>query len=148
MTLRIVAALALIAGASAGATDLSTSVPIPGSWRYAPAIDGSDAVFANAAGNPQLIVHCTRATRRITISTPASAAAPSVNVWTSSLERSVAAAFNPASGRLAIDFANYDPLLDAIASSRGRVGFTIGVQPPLVVPAWAEPARVIEDCRA
>ena len=147
MLLRIGAALALFLASSAGAQDLDTAAPIPGSWTYAPASDGSEAVFTNAAGSPQLWAHCTRTTRRVTFARPAAAAAPFLNVWTSSLTRSVGSAFNPATGRLTIDLANYDPLLDAIVSSHGRVGFTVGTQPPLVVPPWAELARVIEDCR-
>ncbi|MEA3080075.1 MAG: hypothetical protein QOF05_1483 [Sphingomonadales bacterium] len=147
MTVRNIAALALLVASSAGAQGLDTATPIPGSWTYAPTSDGSEAVFTNAAGSPQLWAHCTRATRRVTLARPAAAAAPFLNVWTSSLTRSVGSAFNPATGRLTIDLANYDPLLDAIVSSRGRVGFTVATQPPLVVPPWAEFARVIEDCR-
>ena len=70
-----------------------------------------------------------------------------MNVWTSSLTRSVPASFNPATMRLTIELAAFDPLLDAIASSRGRVGFSVGAQPALVVPPWAEAARLFEDCR-
>jgi hypothetical protein len=41
-----------------------------------------------------------------------------------------------------------DPLLDAIVFSRGRFAVEAGMtMPPLVVPAWPEPARVLEDCR-
>jgi hypothetical protein len=148
MKFRVVAALALLAPSSLCAEDLATATPISGSWSYAPTSDGSEAVFANSAGSPQLWVHCTRATRRVSISKSATAAARSVNVWTSSLERSIASSFNPATGRLTIDLATYDPLLDAVVSSRGRVAFTVGAQPSLVVPPWAEVARVIEDCRA
>ena len=144
----IAAALALLMPSSLGAQDLSTAMPIAGSWTYSPTSDGSEASFAAASGSPQLWVHCTRATRRVTISKAATAAAPLLNVWTSSLVRSVASSFNPATGRLTIDLGNYDPLLDAIVSSRGRVGFTASPQPSLVVPPWAEVARVIEDCRA
>jgi len=148
MRLQIAAALALLAVSSAEAQDLSTAAPVAGSWSYAPMTDGSEAVFANDSGMPQLWVHCIRATRRVSISRAATAAAPLLNVWTSSLAKGLPSSFNPTSGRLTIDLANYDPLLDAIVSSRGRVGFTVGAQPPLVVPPWAEPARVIEDCRA
>ncbi len=144
---RIAAALALLAASPARAQDLSTATPIAGSWSYAPASDGSEAVFTNSAGSPQLWLHCMRATRRVAISRPATAAAPFINVWTSSQSRSVASSFNPATGRLMIDLAAYDSLLDAIVSSRGRIGFTVAAQAPLVVPPWAEPARVIEDCR-
>jgi hypothetical protein len=148
MTSRITAALALLVATSAHGQDLSTATPIIGSWSYAVAPDGSEAAFTNETGSPQLLVHCTRATRRVTISRLASTAAPSISVWTSSLERSVPASFNAANNRLTIDLANFDPLLDAVVSSRGRVAFTVGTQPSLVVPPWAEVARVIEDCRA
>ena len=40
-----------------------------------------------------------------------------------------------------------DPLLDAVAFSRGRAAFSDSGQPTLVVPSWAEAARVVEDCR-
>jgi len=148
MKLQIAAALALFITASAIAQGVSTATPIAGDWSYAPAADGSEAAFANGSGSQQLFVHCTRATRRVTIARPAAVAATSMRVWTSSLERSVPSSFNPATGRLTIDLANFDPLLDAIVSSRGRVAFTVGTQPSLVVPPWAELARVIEDCRA
>ncbi|MFL6777388.1 MAG: hypothetical protein ACJ8FN_13490 [Sphingomicrobium sp.] len=154
MQLPIAAILALAAASSATAQsapaigDLNTATPLAGNWNYAPAADGSEATFADSAGNGQLWVHCTRATRRVSIAKRASAPAPVLNVWTSSLTRSVGSSFNPATGRLTIDLATYDPLLDAITMSRGRVGFGIGGEPPLVVPAWAEAARVIEDCRA
>jgi hypothetical protein len=41
----------------------------------------------------------------------------------------------------------YDPLLDAIASSRGRIGISTSGLAALVVPPWSEVGRVIEDCR-
>ena len=149
MRLPVAAALALAAPSSLAAqsADLGTATPINGSWTYTTVTEGSTATFADASGNPQLWVQCTRATRRVSIARPAQAAAPLLNVWTSSLTRSVPASFNPATKRLTIDLGAYDPLFDAIASSRGRVGFTVGTQPPLVVPPWAEVARVIEDCR-
>ena len=40
-----------------------------------------------------------------------------------------------------------DPLLDAIAFSRGRFVIEQPGRAPLVLPAWAEIERVIEDCR-
>jgi hypothetical protein len=151
MKLSIAAALALLIPASLAAQtipDLSTATPIGGTWSYAATGDGNEASFSNASGAVQLTVHCTRATRRVSIAKAAGAAAPLLNVWTSSLTRSVPSAFNPATGRLTIDLAPYDPLLDALATSRGRIGFSVGTEPALVVPAWPEAARVIEDCRA
>ena len=154
MRIWIAAALALLRASTLGAqaapapTDLATATPIAGNWSYATTADGSEAVFANASSFPQLWVHCVRATRRVSIAKPATGAAPFLNVWTSSLTQSVAASFNPTTGRLSIELGAFDPLLDAITSSRGRVGFSVANQPALVVPPWAEAARVIEDCRA
>ena len=142
------AALALTASSSLAAQDLGTAMPIAGSWSYAMTSGGTEARFADASGNPQLWMHCTRATRRVSIAKSAGGAAPLLTVWTSSLTRSLPASYTPANARLTVELAAFDPLLDAIASSRGRVGYSIGTQPALVVPPWAEASRVIEDCRA
>ena len=93
-------------------------------------------------------LHCTRAARRVTIAKAAAAAAPQLNVWTSSMTKNLSGTYNAATGRLSIDVAAWDPLLDALATSRGRLGLSAGTQPPLVLPPWPEVARVIEDCRA
>ena len=151
--LSISAAVALLLSAAfatpiGAAPDLNAVMPIAGDWTYAATSDGSEAQFTTATGYSQLWVRCTRATRRVSIARLATAAAPYVDVWTSSATRNVASAFNPANGRLTIEFENYDPLLDAIATSRGRVGFAIGSDAALVVPAWPDVARVIEDCRS
>jgi hypothetical protein len=84
----------------------------------------------------------------VTIAKAASAAAPSLVVWTSSLSRNIASSFNAVTSRLTIEVGPYDPLLDALANSRGRFAFTVGSLPPLVVPPGPEAAHVIEDCRA
>ncbi len=153
MRLTIAAALALIATSLSAQTtqtvpDLSTAKPIDGSWSYAATSDGSEATFVNVGGAPQLWVSCTRSTRQVSIAKAATAAAPFIAVWTSSQSRSIPASFNPTTGRLTIQLGASDSLLDALSNSRARLGFTVGSEPPLVVPAWAEPARVIEDCRA
>lgn len=49
----------------------------------------------------------------------------------------------PAGGALPAD----DPLLDEIAFSRGRLMVEAPGTAALVLPAWPEPARVVEDCR-
>ena len=156
MRFRIAAAFALIVASSleaetapapATAQDLSTATPVAGSWVYAQTAEGSEASFVNASALPQLTIRCTRATRRVTVVRPASGAAPFLNVWTSAQTRNLAASFNPATQRISADVAPFDPLLDAMAFSRGRFGVSVSGAPALVVPAWAEVARVIEDCR-
>lgn len=40
-----------------------------------------------------------------------------------------------------------DPLLDAMAYSRGRFAVQVPGLAPLYLPSWPEVSRVIEDCR-
>jgi hypothetical protein len=152
MRFTIAAAFALLAASSLRAqpavADLSTATPVAGSWSYSSTPAGSEASFMNPSALPQLTIRCTLATRRVSISKPASGAAPFLGLWTSAQTRNVPASFNPATARISADVNAYDPLLDAIAFSRGRFGVSVSSQPALVVPAWAEPQRVIEDCRA
>lgn len=157
MRFPIVAALALaavslapelaVAQAAPAIPDMSYATPLPGTWSWSQTAGGSEVTFADAAARLQLTIRCTRLSRFVTIFRPASAAAPSLSVWTSTQSRSLPAKFDPASARLSADLPASDPLLDAIAFSRGRFAVGIAGQPPLVVPPWADVARVIEDCR-
>ena len=159
MRLSIAAAFALIAQSSLSAQtavpDFSAATPIAGNWTYAATADGSEATFANPSALPQLSIRCVRATRRVTIAKPATSAAPFIYVWTSSAVRSVPASFNPLTNRISIDVTSNDPLLDALAFSRGRIGVIVAQSAgspaqsvQLVVPASPEVARVVEDCRS
>jgi hypothetical protein len=78
---------------------------------------------------------------------PASTAAPTLQLWTSSDARSLAATYDQATARISAEVPAFDRLLDALAFSRAR--FAVGVPggQPLVVPNWPEPTRAIEDCR-
>jgi len=130
------------------AVDLSTATPIDGNWSYSAQPGGSEATFVNAAGQPQLAITCTRGVRQVTISKPATVIAPFILVWTSALTRNLPSSYNPATRRLSATVSAYDPILDAMGFSRGRIGFSALNQPALIVPAWAEVSRVVEDCRA
>ena len=127
--------------------DFTYAVPIAGSWTFAPAPEGSAATFLNASAMPQLTVRCSRSTRRVSIAKPGNVAVPFLNVWTSTMTRSVPASFDPATARITIQVPAYDPLLDALAFSHGRLAIYVADKPALVLPAWPEIARVIEDCR-
>lgn len=119
----------------------------PGNWTYRADPAGSVAFFGQNGADPQLTIRCDRAARRISLiragtgtgamilrtsygatswpTTPAPAAAPQT------------LAVRPAS----------DATLDQIAYSRGKFAIEAAGLPPLIVPAWAEMARVVEDCR-
>ena len=128
-------------------SNLEYSMPIAGDWTYAPTNDGSQAVFANSSGQPQLTIRCTKSTRRVALLKPASSPSPTMWVWTSSQKKILPATYDASTAQVSADLAAYDPLLDAIVSSRGRVGFSTSGLEALVVPPWADIARVIEDCR-
>jgi hypothetical protein len=136
-----------VAPTSVGA-DYSIAQTIGGSWSYATVADGSEARFTGASGQVQLSLRCTRAARRVTIGKAASAAAPTLFVWTSGTTRTLPVSFDAASYRLNVQLAAWDPLLDAMVFSRGRIALSAGSSPALVVPPWPEIARVVEDCRA
>lgn len=48
---------------------------------------------------------------------------------------------------IAVTLPASDPLLDAMAFSRGRFAVETAGLPTLYVPSWPEVSRVIEDCR-
>ena len=123
------------------------ATPVSGSWSFASVTDGSEAVFTNASAQPQLTIRCTRSARRVSISKPATGAAPFLFVWTSSNTRNVPASFKPATSQLVADVTAMDSILDSIAFSRGRFAVSASGSPALVLPAWPELTRVIEDCR-
>ncbi len=150
MKFAMAAALALIVPTSLAAqtVDYAVATPLAGNWTWAATAGGSEATFGTSPATLQLVVTCTRGTRRVTIARPATAAAPFLTVWTTSFSRDVPASFNPLTGRIGVDIPAYDPLLDALAFSRGRFAVGVKGRPLAVLPAWPEVSRVIEDCRA
>lgn len=125
-----------------------SNVPVaPGSWRYTPLVGGSEASFVDSTGTARLVVQCERATRRVAMSRINTTAAPSLSIWTSSGTRSLPASFQANVFRVTAVLSAYDPLLDGLAFSRGRVAVSMPGAAPLVAPSWAEPARAVEDCR-
>ncbi|QJU56355.1 hypothetical protein HL653_00925 [Sphingomonas sp. AP4-R1] len=118
----------------------------PGSWSYAREATGSAARFGTSADAPALAIRCEKARRLIHIA-PAGATAGTLTITTSYAGRALPLAAGTG-GHAEATLPAVDPFLDRIAFSRGRVSYAVAGQPLLVVPAWAEPARVIEDCRS
>ena len=137
--MRFIAALLLAGAAPAAAQiapisfDAGKALPLAsGQWTYFTTAGGSIAMYGS-----QVQLRCDRATRTITISRPNGAPA-ALTIATDSTSRML-----PPSGRLLAT----DPLLDAIAYSRGRFIVAGGIGPTVAVPSWPEAARSIEDCR-
>ena len=127
--------------------DHSLSVPVNGAWSHRVIPSGSEARFLDAAARPQMTLTCHRASRIVTLAKAASGAAPFLQVWTTSLSRNLPASFNPATGQLRASLSAGDPLLDALAMSRGRIAIGIAGQAAMVAPVWGEIGRVVEECR-
>ena len=148
--------LALLAGAALAAqsvapqtsADFTNVTAAPGRWSYAPLPGGSEAMFFDSSGAARLSIRCNRPLRWVSISRVGAAPAASISLWTSSAVRNLLARYDPATQRVTAEVAASDPLLDAIAFSRGRIAVSMPGFVPLVVPVWAEPARAIEDCRS
>ena len=117
----------------------------PGDWSYAAGM----ARFGESASAPQVTMRCDPAAGVVEIARAGSAvAALPMVIRTETLERSVDAV--PGQGAQPAIVARVparDPLLDAMAFSRGRFAIEIGGLPSLYVPSWPEVTRVIEDCR-
>jgi hypothetical protein len=111
----------------------------PGEWLYGGGEASPQARFAAGSG-ASFVLRCDRSARQVVLARDGADTGGGMTVRTSFGARS----FPAASAALAAS----DPFLDALAFSRGR--FTVeGLGPStLVLPAWPEPARVVEDCRS
>jgi hypothetical protein len=68
-----------------------------------------------------------------------------MRILTETTERTLSVA--PREGASAAQLGARDPLLDAMAFSKGRFAVEVTGLPMLYLPAWPEVTRVIEDCR-
>ena len=128
--------------------DIDTVHPLSGTWSYQAVQGGSIATFSDAGRRQRLILRCNRSARTVSIArTGVPAAAPTLSIWTTSSARSVPSRFDTTK-TLTADLAANDPLLDAIAFSRGRFATAAAGAPMFAVTASPEAARVIEDCRS
>jgi len=122
----------------------------PGDWRYVVEPDETLAVFGTP-GATKLVLACDRGSRRVGIvratSTPKQGEV-AMRISTETTSRPlVATAASGAPARVMVQLDARDPLLDAMAITRGRFAVEVEGEPGLYVPAWAEVTRVIEDCR-
>ena len=135
------------AQAQTAAPDFTYAPVIPGSWTYRTTPLGSEAAFLNGAAARTVVVSCVRTTRQVTFSRASAAPAASIGIWTSSASNSLASRFEQPAQRVTAATTAYNPLLDAIAFSRGRFALSMPGSTTLVLPTGAEVDHVIEDCR-
>ena len=125
-----------------------------GEWQWAREGDTSVARFGEQGQTPKLVLRCSRAAGQITVTmvAPPTATRPLTMILiTSTMTRQLTATpAGTAEGGIAmfgVAIAAHDPLLDAIAFSRGRWRIELEEAHPLTLPNWPQAARVIEDCR-
>lgn len=119
----------------------------PGDWSWSEEGGRSTARFAGG----QLAFVCDRANGTVLFyrQVPTPGGAASLTISTQTVVRSVTGSPANLGGAPAVaaSFAATDPLLDAMAFSRGRFAVQASGLPTLYVPSWPEISRVIEDCR-
>ena len=130
-------------------TDWRDAALTPGNWTYEPGAAGSTARFGLDAAAPLTSLRCDRMAGRIALQRAGDAPGPlPLSITTSTVTRAFTANPEPGATRqLGLALGARDPILDAMAFSRGRFVIEVAGLPPLYLPAWPEVARVIEDCR-
>jgi hypothetical protein len=113
-----------------------------GDWTWREDSGASTALFGSASA-PAFMMRCV-AGREVELVRPGAAGA-AMTIRTTGAERRLAA--SAGADGLGARLAASDPLLDEIVFSRGRFAVEADGAPLLILPAWPETARVIEDCR-
>ncbi|TKD53193.1 hypothetical protein [Sphingomonas baiyangensis] len=119
----------------------------PGTWAYAQDARGSIARYGVPGSDAELTLRCDRAARALYLARRGSApAGAAMTVRTTSTARTLA--MQPTGeGYMAARLTPSDGVIDAMGFSRGRFMVQLPPLAPLILPSWAEPLRVAEDCR-
>ncbi len=119
-----------------------------GDWSYRAEPSGSAALFGAVGQSAEFIVRCDRASNRMLLSRGGALAGSMTVRATSGLKSFVTQSDAQGSiGRAVATLAPQDNHLDAMIFSRGRFLISANNATDLIVPAWPEIARVVEDCR-
>ena len=140
---------------SPGPADWRDAPQSPGAWSYLQEVSGSAARFGEGLAAPLLVLRCDRTRQALLIQRPSlgSGMRPITITTSSRAQQLIAAPVSDSpvaqNGPILFEVAlsPSDPLLDSMAFSRGRFVVEMNGATKLVLPAWAEVGRVIEDCR-
>ncbi len=120
----------------------------PGDWSYRRSGDRTTASFGAAGAAAVFDIVCLDGQniglQRHAAPSPASA----MTIRTETSTRTLAALHEAGSdSTVSAKIGTRDPLLDAMAFSKGRFAIEVPGAAPLYLPSWPEVTRVIEDCR-
>jgi len=123
--------------------------PATADWRDAPLSAGAwhwarEAGVSVARFDGGVMLACAGGRVSLSLAAPIAGSDGAITITTSDRRRSYVAPHGP----VMLSLPAQDPILDAMAFSRGLFMVEVTGQPRLIVPAWAEVGRVIEDCRA
>lgn len=121
-----------------------------GDWTQGLIAGNPFALFGVNSRIPSFAIRCVRANGTITIARRSETQTPrTLSIRTETMSRSIVT--EPVQGFpgsfRGVSLRADDPLLDAMALSKGRFAVEMEGEPTLYLPSWAEVSRVIEDCR-
>ena len=119
----------------------------PGDWRYGPITGGTAAQFGQTASEARFAIRCLRRGEIELVRYGTFAGDAAMTVRTESASRGIAGVPMMDNAALRATLSASDPLLDAMAFSKGRFAIEAPGAPALYLPSWPEVTRVIEDCR-
>ncbi len=120
----------------------------PGVWQWRREGDASIARFGDAGAPALFSMACNPSAGTIGLTRTATTnAATTMTITTTSQSRRLAID-SSGDGIVTAPLPARDPLLDAMAYSRGRFAVDVPGLASLYLPSWPEVSRVIEDCRA
>ena len=122
--------------------DWRDAVITPGTWVYSRDVRGTQATF----GGGTATLRCDMGARRVVLALATGPGTP-ITIRTTSKVSAVVPQAAAANGLTTLNFAANDPLLDAMAFSRGRFAVEQAGRATLYIPAYAEVGRVVQDCR-
>ena len=122
-----------------------------GDWAYLREGNETIAAYSAPGGAPLFTLRCDPARRQVAIiraMSVQSAEELMMRILTETSERILAAQPVAAPSSMAsATLSASDPLLDAMAFSKGRFAVEAAGLDTLYLPSWIELSRVIEDCR-
>ncbi len=122
-----------------------------GDWVYRPDERGSVALFGQKGKDADFLIRCDRQRGKVFLSRAGSFPEGETGRMTiratTALQTYAVANSSGTPPYISAEVATTDPQLDAVAYSRGRFLVSVKGGADLVIPAWAEVGRVVEDCR-
>ena len=119
----------------------------PGAWVYRRDERGSIALYGTPGADALVTLRCDKA-RALLFLSRASDIGSTMTVRTSSASKALAVQLTGGKpAYVASEISLGDPILDAMAFSRGRIALELSGTLNIAIPVWSEIGRVVEDCR-